>query len=135
MPKFRTSEKITKAKISIHHRQQILLMGSCFAQNIGERLMQHKFSILSNPFGILYNPISIQEGLKLLLDGKKITADALFYHNDLWQSFQHHSQFSNPNKQIALTQINESLLNGSALLQKTNRIILTFGTAHVFVYK
>lgn len=135
MSSFRTSEEIAKAKISINHQQQILLMGSCFAQNIGERLRQHKFSTLSNPFGILYNPISIQDGLKLLLEGKKIKEEALFYQHDLWHSFQHHGQFSHPNKQIALTQIDESLANGKGFLEKTNRIILTFGTAHVFILK
>ena len=132
---FRTTLEINRSKISIEHQQQILSMGSCFAQNIGEHLIQHKFSLLLNPFGILYNPISIEQGLDFLLAGKRMSEDTLFQHHELWHSFHYHGQFSHPNKQIALRQINEALANGSTVLQKASRIILTFGTAHVFILK
>ena len=43
----------------VDRTQSILLMGSCFAENMGRRMADAKFRIDINPYGILYNPLSI----------------------------------------------------------------------------
>jgi hypothetical protein len=94
-----------------------------------------KFPSLLNPFGILYSPISILEGFKWLNSADYFSENDLFQHQGLWHSFQHHGQFSHPNKEHTLSQINEALKEAKILLKKSNRLILTFGTAHVFRYR
>lgn len=56
---FRTRVDIKKSKNEISHGQKILLLGSCFSDNIGEKLVNGGFSATVNPLGTLYNPASI----------------------------------------------------------------------------
>ncbi len=134
MSNFRTILTVPKANFSIAHQHKLLSVGSCFAENIGQRLEQLKFNIVRNPFGILYNPISIAKGLNRLLSTNVIDSDALFKHNELWHHFDFHSQFANSNQDEALNQINQSINKGHHQLQVLDTLILTFGTAYVFEY-
>lgn len=135
MSSFRTIFPPIHPDFKISHHDQILSLGSCFAEHIGGRLRGYKFPSLLNPFGILYNPISIFEALKWLTKEELFKEENLFEHQGLWHSFQHHGQFSNPEKEVTLNQINQSLKEGRAIFKKTTRLILTLGTAHVFEYK
>ncbi|MCK9159974.1 MAG: GSCFA domain-containing protein, partial [Bacteroidaceae bacterium] len=56
---FRTPVELPKGLPLITHNGQILLIGSCFADNIGNLLAEYKFPVDINPYGILYNPLSI----------------------------------------------------------------------------
>ena len=135
MSNFRTVLPIEKANFSIDYQSCILCIGSCFTENIGQLLHQYKFSILLNPFGILYNPISIKKNLEFLLSKDVFKREDLFFNNELWHSFDYHGSFSHPNQKEILAHINTTLINARQFLQKTNRLILTFGTANVFIKK
>lgn len=133
MSNFRTTLPIEQAPFDINYQSPILCIGSCFTENIGHLLVANKFPTLLNPFGILYNPISIKNSLEILLSEKTYTASDLFLHQDLWRSFDHHSFCSTTNQTQALQIINDQLKAAKAFLQQTKRIILTFGTANVFI--
>ncbi|MEN0002824.1 MAG: GSCFA domain-containing protein [Bacteroidota bacterium] len=135
MNEFRTVLAAQSANFQISHHDQVLSLGSCFAQNIALRLSALKFPTLLNPFGILYNPISIAQALAHLLSQNTFSEVALFEHQGLWHSFQHHSDFSAPAKTEALQRINQHLTQGQQFLSNSNRLLLTLGTAHVFVHK
>ncbi len=135
MSNFRTVLPIEKASIDINYQSSILCIGSCFTENIGDLLIENKFPTLLNPFGILYNPISIKNSLEIILSKKAYKADDLFLHRDLWRSFDHHGVFAHPDKQKALATINKQLKAARTFLSQTKRLILTFGTANVFVKK
>lgn len=135
MSNFRTILPLEKANFEINYQNPILCIGSCFTENIGGLLIENKFPTLLNPFGILYNPISIKNSLEILLSKKEYKADDLFLHQDLWRSFDHHSVFAHPNKQQALSTINDQLKETRTFLAQTKRLILTFGTANVFTKK
>src|SRR4051812_40956782 len=92
----------------INHRHRLLLIGSCFTENIGAKLTQHKFSVLENPNGILFNPISIIKSLDSYISNKRYSDGDLFYGNESWHSWQHHSRFSKPDKDVCLQIINDS---------------------------
>jgi len=108
MSDFRTILPLQKSSLSIDYQSPILCMGSCFTQNIGQQLIDFKFPTLINPFGILYNPLSIKNSLDHLLAVKNYTSEDLFFHQDLWHSFDHHGAFSSPDRSSILTQINTS---------------------------
>ncbi len=135
MQEFRTKLPASTFDFNFDHNNQIVCIGSCFAENIAHRLQSNKFECLLNPFGILYNPISIEKALNLLLDGNSYSEDQLFNHQGLWHSFDHHGHFSKPDKAETLHNINATLANGQAFLKKASRLIVTLGTANVFVYK
>ncbi len=135
MTSFRTEIPPVRSPINIDHQQPVLCMGSCFAENIGHRLRQLKFPAFINPFGIVYNPVSIVQVLEKLLSEEHYTEADLFENLDLWHSFDHHGRFSHPDRATALIHINQSLADARRFLQRTDRLILTLGTAHVFVEK
>ncbi len=132
---FFTSVNIPQYSFSISHQQPVLLLGSCFAQNIGHQLLKNKFSTIVNPFGIIYNPISLAGAFKDVLENKIYTENDLFYFNDLWLSFHHHGDFSFPQKEDTLKKINQNIADAHLQLKKTKTIIFTFGSAWVYEHK
>lgn len=132
---FRTKVKPEKASFTFSHTTPIVLMGSCFAENIGEKLADHFFPVDINPFGTLYNPASVAEGLRLLIDGKQLQASDLFLHEGVFHSFTHHSRFSASTEEGCLQKINERLQSSAVALQKAERLVITFGTAWVYKLK
>ena len=99
--KFTTPVNIKPNK-TIDHNSRIVMLGSCFAENIGKKLIECGFNVVMNPMGILYNPISIHTALTKIVEGQEFTEDDLLYHNGLWTSFMHHGSFSHADKNEAL---------------------------------
>lgn len=129
---FITPVHIPAAPFRIHHQQQLLSMGSCFSEHIGQRLKAAFFQIEVNPYGVLFNPASIAQSLHRILTGIPYTADELVEHNGLWHSMAHHGDFSNPCKETALKGINSQLAQAHQALLRTDVLLLTFGTAWVY---
>ena len=67
---FRTQIELPVGLPPITHAGQILMMGSCFVQNVGNFLKDAKFQLDLNPFGILYNPSSLSAVLIEILKRK-----------------------------------------------------------------
>lgn len=124
-----------KPHFTFSYRQPILLMGSCFADAVGERMKQQRFPVDVNPFGTLYNPASVARGLRRLLAPKPYEADELFEQEGLFHSFDHHSRFSKGSAEECLKEMNESLSRSADLLSQASRLVITFGTAWVFRLK
>ena len=125
--------KIFQVKIKI--TDKLLLVGSCFTEQIGKKLAAHKFNTLENPNGILFNPISIAKAIKSYTEGKKTGENDLFYHNELWASREHHTRFSDPDKQQALEKINTELDAASTFIKTADWILITLGSAFVYEWK
>ena len=136
MNQFRTILPLQPAPFMIGHNDRLLLIGSCFTENMGDRLAAGKFPVYVNPFGIVYNPASIARCLERLLpDSQPFAAKDLFENAGLWHSWEHHGHFSKPDKDATLAGIHHSLNTAAQHLQKTNRLLLTLGTAEVFEHK
>lgn len=129
--KFTTPINIKPNK-TIDHNSHIVMLGSCFAENIGKELIDCGFDVIVNPMGILYNPKSIASALDRLTSGREFTEEELFHHNGLWASFMHHGSFSNADKNEALRMMNERLHEGHEQLKKATHLIITFGSAEVY---
>ena len=121
-----------KPNKTIDHNSRILMLGSCFAENIGKKLIDAGFDVVMNPMGILYNPISIHSALERIIEGREFTEDDLFYHNGLWASFMHHGSFSHADKTETLKMMNERLHEGHEQLKNATHLIITFGSAEVY---
>jgi len=88
-----------------------------------------------NPFGTLYNPASIAQAVRILLRPERFTAKDLFFSNDIYQSFSHHSRFSSPSQDECLKNINDRLFSSASSIRNCKRMIITFGTAWVYKLK
>jgi len=113
----------------ISYRDKILLTGSCFTEHIGNALADAKFSVLQNPNGILFDPVSVSKSLFSYIDNKQYNESELFYLNEIWNSWQHHSRFSNININEAVKNINASQQRAHTFLKEANWLIITLGSS------
>ncbi len=135
MKAFRTTLQPEKAGFDIRHTDRILCMGSCFAENMGVRLITSKFTAFVNPYGVLFNPYSICKGLHLLADEYVFSEKDVFFYRDLWHSFMHHERFSKPTAEEALTAINRLEGKNTFFTNAIDYIFITLGTAKGYVEK
>ena len=119
----------------ITYTQNILLIGSCFTEHIADRLTLHKFNLLSNPHGILFNPLSVANSIDGYLAGKQYREDELFYLNEIWNSWEHHTRFSDTDQQMAMNGINESQRAATDFIAKADWVIITLGSAFQYYLK
>lgn len=129
---FRLELHIKSWKETVNLRHKVLLTGSCFTEHISSRLKVYRFPVLENPHGILFNPISILCALKSYVGCKTYTADDLFLHNGIWQSWMHHGRFAAVNPLDALEKMNRETSEASGFLRDTNWVIITLGSAFVY---
>ena len=132
---FQTQVKVPDFGWKTGYGKTTMFLGSCFTENIGNKMMTLKYPVDLNPFGILYNPVSIAHGLRFLLQKKQFMLDDLVKHDGLYHSFYHHGRFSSPNAGEVLSQINQRINSSSQFLQKASFLFLSFGTAWVYEYK
>ena len=116
----------------INHSQLLFLAGSCFTEQIGAKLAAHKFRIIDNPNGILFNPVSISKSIISYIENKIYNEAELFYQNELWGSWEHHTRFSSMSKEECLQKINDSQKAAHSFLKKADWLLLTLGSAFVY---
>ncbi len=125
---FRTKVALPKEKPGISHESEILLLGSCFAEHIGQRMLDSGLNAEVNPFGVLYNPESIALALECILQGS-VPESYLFQGRDgLWHSRLHAGDFSAATKPDCQEKISERLLRARQFL-KGDVLCITWGTA------
>lgn len=130
--KFQTTVDSDGCGLTIGHADGIMTLGSCFAEDVAERLQRSMLQVCINPFGTLYNPASIAAALSRLMAEQPYTASELVAHDGLWHSMDHHSRFSSVDPDKALSRINEAYCDGCQRLKSVRHLIVTFGTAYVF---
>ena len=124
--KLYTSVDIVPAVRQIGYGDKILLLGSCFADNIGAKFSEHYFQATVNPFGTLYNPASIAAAIT------NVGNSQLVEHNGLWHSMMHHGAFSDKDKEEVLTRCEQSRALLQRALMEASTVVVTFGTAWVY---
>ena len=117
----------------INYRDKILLVGSCFTEHIGNTLNEVKFSVLQNPNGILFDPSSVCKSLVSYIENREYKESDLFLLNEVWNSWEHHSRFSNINAKECLEGINTSQRTAHSFLKEADWLIITLGSS--FSYK
>ena len=128
--KLYTSVDIAPSSKKIAYNDKILLLGSCFADNIGAKFGEHYFQTTVNPFGTLYNPASIRRSIDLSLS--RNNKHYMLQHNGLWHSMMHHGCFSHPDKDVLIARCEESQTLLRTALRDATIIIMTFGTSWVY---
>jgi len=129
---FRTKIKPKKGSNQIDYTSKILLIGSCFTENIGDKLKHFKFTNNVNPFGILFHPKAIENLIVASLTNKVYTEKDLVFYNERWHCFDAHSVISNTNKETVLSNLNNIVTDTKAYLKSASHIIITLGTAWVY---
>ena len=118
----------------INYNSKIVLLGSCFSENIGNQLDYYKFQTTQNPFGILFHPIAIENLITNAINEKKYTENDVFFNNEQYHSFDTHSSLSANNERDFLDNLNLSIKSTRKTLEEASHIIITLGTSWVYRY-
>ena len=129
---FRTSVKTGENRGWLHHSDHVMLLGSCFSDNIGAKMHGALINTTVNPMGTLYNPMSIAHGVKRLIDCEPIAGQDLFMQSGVWNSYDFHSRYSLPDKQATIDRMNNSIEHGHHALHDAQLLTITLGTAIVY---
>jgi hypothetical protein len=129
---FRTTVPVQIAYSPLSHADRVMVLGSCFAENIGIRLQESGFRVSINPFGVLYNPASVGMALRRLLENHPFGTEELVEYDGYFHSFSHHGSFSGVNRQATLDGINEAFSKAVDDLKNLTCLIITFGTSWVY---
>lgn len=119
----------------IQHHESVMLMGSCFTEHMAGFLQKSGFTVHQNAHGILFNPFSIIRALNDIITNRTYTQADLFFHNEYWHSWYHHSDFSFRDPQESLHAINTSIAQFHEALKNTSVLILTFGSAFAYRHR
>lgn len=130
--KFKLSLSPNPSEHKFYYGDRILLIGSCFTENMGAKLRHHLFETLENPHGILFNPVSVKDAIYDYINNRQYTAAELFYWNNIWNSWQHHSRFSGITQEEALAKINDSIAHAHSFLKTANHLVITLGSSWLY---
>jgi hypothetical protein len=130
--KLQTPVADDKCRVGISYNDKIMMLGSCFTDNIGKQLINFGFDVCVNPFGTLYNPASIYESVLRLIQGTPFTEDdctKIGAGSERICSFHHHTTFARETQQEFLDNANQALKKASEFFKECNKVIITLGTS------
>lgn len=130
--KLQTTVPLHAEDEQIDYGSSVLLLGSCFVENIGSKLEYYQFQTLQNPLGILFHPEAIENFIGRSVEEKKYKAPDVFNFNERWHCFDAHSDMSGPSKEQLLDNLNSALHDTRNQLENATHIIITMGTARVY---
>ena len=129
MIKLQTIVDTKPSEWKIGYEDKILMLGSCFSDEIGEQMKQRNMSVTCNPFGTLYNPLSIANAIN---SSFVHCTSYIVHHEGLWHSMMHHGSFSRPTREEAEEAVKASIETMQNALHEATVVIVTFGTAWVY---
>lgn len=138
MMKLQTPVADAPCKVGISYDDRIMMLGSCFTDNIGKQLADYGFNVCINPFGTLYNPVSILRSVERLISGTPFTAEdcvQIGAGDRRWCSFSHHTSFAREDKEEFLAHANETLKAAREHFLSSGKVIITLGTSWCFRHK
>jgi hypothetical protein len=132
MLKLQTPVADSACTVGISYADKIMMIGSCFTDNIGRLLTNYGFDVCVNPFGTLYNPASVAESIKRLINGNEFRTEdcvEIGAGDARICSFHHHTSFARTSKEEFIRNANEKLAEASAFFKECNKVIITLGTS------
>ncbi|HNT80386.1 MAG TPA: GSCFA domain-containing protein [Bacteroidia bacterium] len=115
------------------HKNALLLLGSCFSEEIGQRLHAFKFNALYNPCGIVYDALSINHHLQKWLQPNSENDQLCFEHNGIFHHPHYHSSLSSGGKEQLLLSLRDALQKAHQQLKQASHLIITLGTSYYYV--
>lgn len=135
MLKLQTRVETGTSPVRLSYSEGIVLLGSCFADSVGERMADAGFDVCANPFGTLYNPLSLCFAAGRLESGEPFgpaDCEEMGAGAGLYCSFHHHTSFARRTPEEFLEAANSALAEAHARWREAGLVILTLGTAWCF---
>jgi hypothetical protein len=135
MKSFRTELVIPHSNIELDFTDGIAAFGSCFAENMGDKMNWFRFNCRANSHGIIFNPFSVAKALNDVIEHKSYDANDLIVRNGVFHSLNHHGCFSNENPEKVLQTIHHEIDHMHDQLKNAKLCLITFGTAWYYRFK
>lgn len=132
--KLQTQIPLVKQSPAIDYNSKVVLLGSCFAENMAEKFLYYKFQSEVNPFGVLFHPVAILEFLTRAHQDNPYTEKDVFFSHGYWQSYRAHSKLNRISKIELLDTLNTAQTSIRNQLKSASHVVLTFGTAWVYTH-
>lgn len=132
--KFRTEVEIQNSDLKIDREDHVFSIGSCFSTEMSDLLKTGQIQVQNNPFGTLFNPLSLNNALKRLHNAAYYEEDDLISYAGEVISLDHHSSFNSRFLHQTLDKINANIESGNQFLQKTNWVLITYGTSFIYEF-
>ncbi len=133
--KFRTVIDIPESPFQISHSDRIFSIGSCFAVHTGNYLEETGFRVSVNPFGTLFNSASVLKMLRRTINREQPASDELFCSEKMFKHYDFPGLFNRYDKKSYLDNAKETLETQRVFLKKASIVLLTLGTAQVWILK
>lgn len=135
--KLQTPVETGRSTVSISLKDRIFVLGSCFADNIGGKMVDLGFDVCVNPFGTIYNPVSVCNSIARLTSGIPFSESECVQMGagaGLVCSFSHHTTFARRTDDEFLNVANACLEEASRRWKAATKVIITLGTAWIYEY-
>lgn len=135
--KLQTPVETGRSAVCISLNDKIFVLGSCFADNMGQKMADLGFDVCVNPFGTLYNPVSICNSVARLTSGIPFSESECVQMGagaGLVCSFSHHTSFARRTEDEFLQVANASLKEATLRWKAATKVIITLGTAWIYEY-
>lgn len=116
----------------IDYNSKLLLIGSCFVENMSKKLDYFKFQNTCNPFGILFHPKAIEAFITNAINEKEYSESDIFFQDERWHCFDAHSKLSNPSKDALLDELNKQTCSTTQQIKDSTHVVITLGTAWMY---
>ena len=124
-----------RCRTGISYSDKIMMLGSCFSENIGVQLKNFGFDVCVNPFGVLYNPVSILNSVERMLLNKQFSLEdcvQIGAGDTRFCSFSHHTSFAREDAEAFIAEANAALEKAAEDFRKCSKVIITLGTSWCF---
>lgn len=123
---FRTIVEVPEWSCPMQVGHRFVLLGSCFAQNVGERFLSYGFCAVCNPLGVTYNPESIALQVR-----QALSPDAhlpLFQAGGQWHCWWTGTLFGSTDEDALREEVQAVFSSLGESLRKADFLFVTLGT-------
>ncbi len=125
----RTEVNILSSFSNLEVEEKTLFIGSCFAENIGQKFNELELDAFINPFGVIFHPIPIFQLFDRALSDYFFESKDFFKFQDYWFNYQLSGSCAKFDKNEAVNFANQKLKELKAKITSSDRLFLTFGTS------
>lgn len=136
--RFRTEIEISRCepRKAITHDDRIVMLGSCFTDNIGEQLEMDGFEVVHNPMGPLFNPVSIFECLHRAGSGQAYSvSDFVKSPDGCYHCLDFASKYQSKDANLLADMVNYDLSDLAEECAEASVAIISLGSAIGFRFK
>lgn len=127
MDNFFLNLKIKESENKLKHGDEIILLGSCFSDEISNKLKLAGHHVYSNPFGTIFHPTALAYSILSLFE--EMSQGDIFQRENYYYHWLASTKINSPSYEGLADTINEIKSTFKDKIQSAKNIIITFGTS------